>query len=521
MAAAADETESLKAYLKEHRLEATLNGLLNQIVVDRPADPFAWMADQFVAHGGETVPTAEAFTQDVDGGRLTQQWDALHAFSAPGGSAAEAPAPARGAAPAGAAAPAAEAAAAGGGGETASSAKNAAKNAAKAEEKRKKEEEKERKRQEREAAQQKKLAGPEVPSLTILNFMEHPFGTLSIISEGVTGRTWTAVGDLAAPAAGTTVWLRARLANSRQQSAKLGFLVLRQRLRTVQLVVQGKDLCAFAAGLPTESVVDVQATVTVPPAPIDGCTQSAVELSVERIYAVSMAMPRLPLQVEDAARSEAEVEAKGLARVSQSVRLDNRVIDLRTAASQGIFRMQSQARTTHHAPRTTHHTPHTAHRTPHTAHHTACCAYWTLPALPRPPQPLTAPQQPRAAPPQPPAWPSQVCQLFREFLVGEGFIEIHSPKLVASASEGGADVFRLGYFDRYAYLAQSPQLYKQMALMADLGRVFEIGPVFRSEKSLTHRHMTEFVGLDMEMAFKVRLRLGLRASPFPCPGPWP
>ena len=475
--AAAEETESLKAYLKEHRLETTLNGLLNQIVVDRPADPFAWMADQFVAAGGETVPTAEAFTQDVDGGRLTQQWDTLHAFSAPAGGATEAPAPARGAAPAASAAPAAEAAAAGGGGETASSAKNAAKNAAKAEEKRKKEEEKERKRQEREAAQQKKLAGPEVPSLTILNFMEHPFGTLSIISEGVTGRTWTAVGDLAAPAAGTTVWLRARLANSRQQSAKLGFLVLRQRLRTVQLVVQGKDLCAFAAGLPTESVVDVQATVTVPPAPIDGCTQSAVELSVERIYAVSMAMPRLPLQVEDASRSEAEVEAKGLARVSQSVRLDNRVIDLRTAASQGIFRMQSQARTL------------------------------PVPALPyphSPSQPLSSPQQPFTAPHSPLLPPSQVCQLFREFLVGEGFIEIHSPKLVASASEGGADVFRLGYFDRYAYLAQSPQLYKQMALMGDLARVFEIGPVFRSEKSLTHRHMTEFVGLDMEMTFKVR-----------------
>ena len=82
---------------------------------------------------------------------------------------------------------------------------------------------------------------------------------------------------------------------------------------------------------------------------------------------------------------------------------------------------------------------------------------------------------------------TQTCALFREFLVGEGFVEIHSPKLIASASEGGADVFRLGYFDRFAYLAQSPQLYKQMALMADLGRVFEIGPVFRSEKSLTHR----------------------------------
>ena len=343
---AADETESLKAYLKEHRLEARLNGLLNQIVVDRPADPFAWMADQFVAHGSETWPEAEAFTHDVDGGRLTQQWDTLHAFSAPAGGAAAAEPRARGAAPAGGApaggaAPAGEATAVGAAA-TASSAKNAAKNAAKAEEKRKKEEEKERKRQEREAAQQKKLAGPEVPSLSILNFMEHPFGTLSIISEGTTDRTWTAVGDLDAPAAGSTVWLRARLANARQQSAKLGFLVLRQRLRTVQLVVQGKDLCAFAAGLPTESVVDVLATVTLPPAPIDGCTQSAVELSVERLYAVSMAMPRLPLQVEDAARSEAEVEAKGLARVSQSVRLDNRVIDLRTSASQGIFRMQSQ-----------------------------------------------------------------------------------------------------------------------------------------------------------------------------------
>ena len=105
--------------------------------------------------------------------------------------------------------------------------------------------------------------------------------------------------------------------------------------------------------------------------------------------------------------------------------------------------------------------------------------------------------------------------------MGEGFIEIHSPKLVASASEGGADVFRLGYFDRYAYLAQSPQLYKQMALMGDLARVFEIGPVFRSEKSLTHRHMTEFVGLDMEMTFKVRVRGAKGPGPHPDPDPDP
>ena len=97
---------------------------------------------------------------------------------------------------------------------------------------------------------------------------------------------------------------------------------------------------------------------------------------------------------------------------------------------------------------------------------------------------------------------SGVCQLFREFLVQKDFIEIHSPKIVASASEGGSSVFKLNYFNRFAYLAQSPQLYKQMALMGDFPGVFEIGPVLRAEKSLTHRHMTEFVGLDLEMPLK-------------------
>ncbi|EER15800.1 aspartate--tRNA ligase, putative, partial [Perkinsus marinus ATCC 50983] len=96
---------------------------------------------------------------------------------------------------------------------------------------------------------------------------------------------------------------------------------------------------------------------------------------------------------------------------------------------------------------------------------------------------------------------SGVSMLFREFLIQKGLVEIHTPKLLGAASEGGADVFKVQYFERNAYLAQSPQLYKQMALMTDLPGVFEIGPVFRAEKSLTFRHMTEFVGLDMEMRF--------------------
>jgi len=97
---------------------------------------------------------------------------------------------------------------------------------------------------------------------------------------------------------------------------------------------------------------------------------------------------------------------------------------------------------------------------------------------------------------------SGVGELFREYLLSQGFIEIHTPKLISAASEGGAEVFEVTYFERKAYLAQSPQLYKQMAICADMERVFEIGPVFRAENSNTHRHLCEFVGLDLEMQFE-------------------
>eukprot|EP00178_Gracilaria_changii_P019044 TRINITY_DN55470_c0_g1_i1.p1 TRINITY_DN55470_c0_g1~~TRINITY_DN55470_c0_g1_i1.p1 ORF type:complete len:437 (-),score=72.13 TRINITY_DN55470_c0_g1_i1:120-1430(-) len=97
---------------------------------------------------------------------------------------------------------------------------------------------------------------------------------------------------------------------------------------------------------------------------------------------------------------------------------------------------------------------------------------------------------------------SGVCQLFREFLLKNQFMEIHSPKLLGTASESGSSVFKVEYFNSTAYLAQSPQFYKQMAIASDFDRVFEIAPVFRAEKAFTHRHLTEFVGLDMEMTFK-------------------
>ncbi|KAK9475187.1 aspartyl-tRNA synthetase [Dipodascopsis tothii] len=97
---------------------------------------------------------------------------------------------------------------------------------------------------------------------------------------------------------------------------------------------------------------------------------------------------------------------------------------------------------------------------------------------------------------------SGVTNLFREFLLKKKFVEIHTPKINGAPSEGGANVFKINYFSGNAYLAQSPQLYKQMLIAADFERVFEVGPVFRAEDSNTHRHMTEFTGLDLEMAFE-------------------
>lgn len=87
----------------------------------------------------------------------------------------------------------------------------------------------------------------------------------------------------------------------------------------------------------------------------------------------------------------------------------------------------------------------------------------------------------------------------REALYQEGFTEIHTPKLMAAASESGAEVFEVAYFGQKAYLAQSPQFYKQMAILSGLEKVFEIAPVFRAEPSFSSRHATEFISVDIEM----------------------
>ena len=89
----------------------------------------------------------------------------------------------------------------------------------------------------------------------------------------------------------------------------------------------------------------------------------------------------------------------------------------------------------------------------------------------------------------------------RQYLLDRRFLEIHTPKLIGAASESGSEVFELKYFDRKGYLSQSPQFYKQMAMAAGFDRIFEVGPVFRAEKSFTNKHATEFTGFDIEMSY--------------------
>ncbi|GFY38633.1 aspartate--tRNA ligase, cytoplasmic [Trichonephila inaurata madagascariensis] len=238
-----------------------------------------------------------------------------------------------------------------------------------------------------------------------------------------------------------TVWVRGRLHTSRAKG-KQCFFVIRQRQYTIQCLLSvseriSKQMIKFVASITKESIIDVEGFIRASPQIIESCSQKNVEMHVTKVFIVSAAEPRLPLQIEDASRPENENDPEGLnIHVNQDTRLDNRVIDLRTAANQAIYTLQGG-----------------------------------------------------------------VCSLFRDYLTSKGFKEIHTPKIISAASEGGANVFEVKYCDGLAYLAQSPQFYKQMAIAADFDKVFTIGSVFRAENSNTHRHLCEFVGLDLEMAF--------------------
>ena len=241
------------------------------------------------------------------------------------------------------------------------------------------------------------------------------------------------------------VTLRARVHNARTQSAKLAFLDLRQRTENIQAVIAeggeygiSRQMVKWCGGLHKESIVHVTGLVEVPKEPISSATVSNLEIHVEKVFIVSEGPKQLPMQVKDAMRppptgDEAETEDQ---IDSQGVP----IVTLNTRLNNRVLSL----------------------RTP-----TDQAIFHINGA---------------------------VCELFREHLLKHHFQELQTPKIAGAATEGGSGVFEINYFNTPAFLTQSPQFYKQMAIAGDMEKVFEIGPVFRAENSNTARHLTE-VGL--------------------------
>lgn len=275
---------------------------------------------------------------------------------------------------------------------------------------------------------------------------EGKYGSLGIISSTCKDKNrknqFTHIKDLCPDLKDQVVLVRGRLHTSRAKG-KQCFMVLRQQQFTVQCLVNvsdtiSKQLVKFASNINKETIIDVIGKISNVPKEIEACSQKLVEIHVNEIWIVSEAKSQLPLLIEDAARPVKDDDQEGL----------NIKVNQDTRLDNRVLDLRTPANQ----------------------------AIFRLEA--------------------------GVCRLFRDILTEKGFVEIHTPKIISAASEGGANVFTVSYFKTSAYLAQSPQLYKQMAIAADFEKVFTVGAVFRAEDSNTHRHLTEFVGLDLEMAFK-------------------
>ncbi|KAF7137562.1 hypothetical protein RHSIM_Rhsim07G0171600 [Rhododendron simsii] len=200
------------------------------------------------------------------------------------------------------------------------------------------------------AASLSSATSPDAPDPLAAHYGDVPLEELQ--SKAVTGREWTEVGSLTEELRDRTVLVRGRVQTVRAVSKKMAFLIVREKGLTVQCVlsvcpdVVSLGMVKFATGLSRESYVDVEGTVSVPDSPITGASQQ-VEIQVRKVYCVSKAVPTLPINIEDAARSEVEIDkallaGEQLVRVNQDTRLNFRVLDLRTPSNQGIFRIQCQ-----------------------------------------------------------------------------------------------------------------------------------------------------------------------------------
>ncbi|KIW01062.1 aspartate-tRNA(Asn) ligase [Verruconis gallopava] len=246
---------------------------------------------------------------------------------------------------------------------------------------------------------------------------------------------------------GTEVLVRCKVDNARSQSAKLGFLLLSHGPDSIQAVVAASEtisrqMVKFAANIPPESIVDVVGLAKDVPEPIKSASISNKELHIVQIWVISRAISKLPIQVADA-----DTRLPSEDKSAEQEEGGRALVGLNTRLDNRVLDLRSPLNRAIFKVR------------------------------------------------------NGVKKAFTQFLTERGFIDIDTPKLLGSPSEGGANVFVVEYYKGKGYLAQSPQFYKEMAISAGFERVFEISDVFRAEDSNTSRHLSEYTSMDLEMEF--------------------
>ena len=215
--------------------------------------------------------------------------------------------------------------------------------------------------------------------------------------------------------------------------------MLRQQGQKIQAVIAAQEpisrqMVKYTGGLNVNSIVQITGLIKVPAEPISSASIQNLEIHIRKVYMISEAAQMLPMQVKDAERPP-PMETN-----DDSPQVDAEgapIVTLKTRLDNRVLDLQTE---------------------------TSQAITWIS---------------------------SGVAELFAEYMIKSGSRWIFTPKLVSSATEGGSNVFEVKYFKRMGYLAQSPQLYKQMCIAGDMENVFEIAPVFRAEDSNTHRHLTE------------------------------
>ena len=327
------------------------------------------------------------------------------------------------------------------GAEGAAPSKSALKKAAKEREKA----EKAAKRQQQEQQEREKAAQNDTAS--------HLYGPMSYTSSSVpTDRFIEDLGDLNAVEENTKVTIEARVYSTRKQSAKLSFLVIGEGDHTIQAVVAeggeqkiSRQMIKWCGGINTESIVRITGLVKKPFEEIKSTSITKYELHVQEVFTVSEAPEQLPIQRKDC-NQPPPTEEEGNAEKEGLVN-----VSLKGRLDNRVISLRASAQ-----------------------------------------QAIIELQ-------------SEVSFLFAEYMRKHKFKWIQPSYLAGAATEGGAGVFEIKYFETKAYLTQSPQFFKQMAIAGDMKRVCINGPVFRAENSNTKRHLTEVCKRALRTSFGIHL----------------